>query len=73
MDFSEVLQDLKSGRKAYRTGWNGIKLGRDMFVYLQSFEEYEDCFVFENEDVKHPGWMPSIWDILAEDWKLKPK
>jgi hypothetical protein len=70
-NFSDILLDLKLGRRAYRLGWNGIKLGRDMFVYLHSFEGFKPCFIFENEDVKHPGWMPSIWDLLANDWVLK--
>ena len=81
-DFSTALSLMKKGMPVYRKGWNGIQLGKDMYVVLSSplnspglFSEPYFKFIEEMES-DDPisdwktwiGWMPSIMDILANDW-----
>jgi hypothetical protein len=76
MDFGKALEALKAGKKLCRTGWNG----KGMFVvyqkgYPQGMNE-GDLFVcnpylqIKNVNGSHSMWVPSIGDILAEDWKI---
>jgi len=72
MKFEEALPLLKEGKKLYRKGWNGIKLGRKMYVYVHSRfigRDVPQYFVFYN-GVDFVGWMPSVWDVFAEDWEV---
>lgn len=73
--FSDALYRLKEKRKMFRSDWNGIKLGKDMYVYLENLKkddiEFKPCFIFFDGFAYHAGWMPSIWDILGVDWKIR--
>lgn len=87
MTFEQVLPKIKSGEKAFRTGWNG----KGMFVVLQ--KGYPDGIPCNKQtaeawgmkegdlfkcnpymqikcaDGSHSMWVPSINDILADDWE----
>lgn len=70
-DFSQILNDLKKGAQARRFGWNGA----GQCVYLERFADFdvsfEPCFVLHNAQGKlQPGWVPSMGDLLADDWEI---
>lgn len=72
-NFSEALEHLKDGAIAYREGWNGIKRGINMYVMLiDSHEAYDPHFIFYNaEHQSNNIWVPSMWDMMAEDWVIQ--
>lgn len=70
-DFSEILHELKKGAQVRRSGWNGA----GQCVYMERFEDFdvsfEPCFVLLNAQGKlQPGWLPSMGDLLADDWEI---
>lgn len=79
--FSEVLADIKAGKRAQRKGWNG----RGMFIYYVSEDRYtaktkaaKDTFgkdvpylpylALKTADEKVVPWTISQTDVLVEDW-----
>ena len=65
----EVLQDNPT-KKVAREGWNG----KGMFVQLNrgmdyGFSELLPFFVIKNVKGSFNTWVPSVSDILAEDWE----
>jgi hypothetical protein len=69
MDFGKAFAELRKGTRMSRTGWNGA----NQFVYLEDLstieQVFEPCFVIHNAQGKRqPGWVPSIGDMLADDW-----
>lgn len=72
-NFSQILNDLKKGQNVRRVGWNGA----GQYVYLQDFSNFSNpvgllpCFVICNAQGKlQPGWLPSIGDLMADDWEI---
>jgi len=67
-DFSRALEALKDGREIQRAGWNGA----NQRVFLHTFAtDMQPCFVLINaQGKKQPGWVPSMGDLLADDWKF---
>lgn len=84
LDFSTILQHLKAGGLAARTGWNGKKmwlfLVTDWDVQLVSaavdkatatFAGSFDSFIaMKNAQGNIVPWLASQGDILATDWKV---
>ena len=69
MKFGQALEELKAGQHVAREGWNG----KNQYVYMQHFnfphENLQPCFVLHNaQGLDQPGWVPSMGDMLAEDW-----
>lgn len=72
LNFSEVLKGLKLGKTYARSGWNGKGLSVKLETGL------EDCFngynfnpffiIINKESTFVNTWIPSISDLLAEDW-----
>lgn len=82
MNFSKALELLKQGKKVARNGWNG-KGQFVYFVAGGNYPAQMDAIkgVFENDLVPYrpymalktaqgdvATWVPSVSDILAEDW-----
>lgn len=70
-NFSQILNDLKKGAQVRRVGWNGA----GQCVYMERFADFdvdfEPCFVIRNAQGKlQPGWLPSMGDLVAEDWEI---
>lgn len=71
-DFSEALVLLKEGLKLTRAGWNG----KSMYVILTDRLEptVGQYFVLHKrepgKEFHQPGWVPSIGDLLADDWMV---
>lgn len=71
MGFDYALKFLKSGEKLTRKGWNGkglnvklIESGDELLKNMQPF------FVIKNAEGIVNTWVPSVSDILADDWGL---
>ena len=71
MTFEAVLPDLKQGKKAVRTGWEGTEL----FVELVPEGQFKGdvlnpYFLIKTADEAYSLWSPTDCDILASDWQL---
>ncbi|MCX0353379.1 DUF2829 domain-containing protein [Clostridium perfringens] len=71
MKFEEVLPLIKEGKKVCRKGWNG----KGLYVQLEKakdfkFSELLPFFVIKNTLNSFNTWVPSVSDILAEDWEV---
>lgn len=74
--FSVALQELKKGKKARRTGWNG----KGMWLELQRPDEHSKMTLpylylnYPKGDKYHNGcrvpWLASQTDLLEEDWEV---
>lgn len=74
--FSVALQELKKGKKARRTGWNG----KGMWIELQRPDEHSKMSLpylylnYPEGDKYHNGcrvpWLASQTDLLEEDWEV---
>lgn len=79
-DFSAALMLMKAGKRVIRRGWNG----KGQFAWLASVGtmpydydsspsselEWTSTLMLRNAQNKLATWVPSIGDILAEDWAL---
>lgn len=70
MNFGDAITLLKGGFKVARKGWNG----KGMYIKLDKGGDYEHSelypfFVIKNVLNSFNTWVPSISDILAEDWE----
>ncbi|GMA47131.1 DUF2829 domain-containing protein [Tetragenococcus muriaticus] len=71
MTFEEILPKLKQGEKIIREGWSGFEL----YVILVSDEEYDGCpvtpyFLIKTSDEGFSIFLPTVCDLLAEDWRV---
>lgn len=71
MNFGQALESLKLGCKIAREGWNG----KGMYVQLHTGVDYEHVIiepfiVIKNVKNSFNTWVPSISDLLAEDWTI---
>lgn len=68
MDFSAALLELKANKKLTRTGWNGKGMHVEFAV---GGGRVQSCIIMRkpNGDIQ-PGWVPSIGDLMADDWEL---
>jgi hypothetical protein len=71
MKFGEALESLKAGFKVARKGWNG----KGMYIQLHKGTDFEHAviepfLVIKNVKNSFNTWVPSISDLLAEDWEV---
>lgn len=76
MNFSQALDQLKSGERVARSGWNG----KGMFIFLVERWTYTDgkqdnypnlpFIAMKTADGKVVPWLASQTDVLAEDWSI---
>lgn len=83
MNFGEVLELVKTGSKIARKGWNGKGMfvyyipaasykactenARKEFGDMVPYEAY---LAIKNVKGTISTWVPSINDVLAEDWEV---
>lgn len=71
MNFGQVIEVLKQGKRATRIGWNG----KGMYIELQKPNENSKMtlpYIFmRTADDNLVPWLASQTDILAEDWEIK--
>lgn len=79
MNFGDAINAMNDMQQVYRKGWNGIKLGIDM--YIEKIRHEYDAQMIYMDYIQmiflgeHPkttkGWLASQEDIFAEDWELR--
>lgn len=71
MTFEAVLPDLKAGKKAVRTGWEGTELFVELVAEGQfNGDVLNPYFLIKTADEAYSLWSPTDCDILATDWQL---
>jgi hypothetical protein len=67
MDFSTALIKLKKGYKVARKGWNG----KGMYVFINTnIDDIEPFLVIRTVNKTYNTWVPSISDLLSNDWGM---
>jgi len=72
LNFGQALDALKKGDCISRKGWNG----KNMHVSMLSLYTADNvpidnkCLVLFNVNCKYNTWVPSITDLLADDWEV---
>jgi hypothetical protein len=71
MNFGQAIEAVKEGKKVAREGWNG----KGMYVQLHCGTDFEwaiiePFLVIKNVKNSYNTWVPSISDLLSEDWEL---
>ncbi|HCR0680669.1 TPA: DUF2829 domain-containing protein [Klebsiella aerogenes] len=84
MNFGEALSALKDGKKVFRSGWNGAnqfawhvpageypaRMEAIKGFFPDDKVPYAAYFALKNAQGKVVPWVPSVGDILAEDWRV---
>jgi hypothetical protein len=72
LSFSEVLVGLKAGKQYARKGWNGnglsVRLTTDKGIVICGYVLRSFFMLFNSNDMSANTWVPSVSDLLAEDW-----
>lgn len=71
LDFGEALLHLKGGNKVARKGWNG----KGMYIEYckgkdHDFSIIEPFLLIKNVKNSFNTWVPSVSDLMAEDWEV---
>lgn len=67
IDFSEALRALKAGKRIQRASWKNFKA----FIYLRKNKFGRIFLVLHTMDkMPEKEWIPSVKDVLAEDWVI---
>jgi hypothetical protein len=79
MNFGQALEELKSGKRVARSGWNG----KGIFIELQVPDAHSKMthpyiyinttgLVSDNKDAPRSlvPWLASQTDVLSEDWSV---
>jgi hypothetical protein len=86
MNFGLALGLLKEGRKVARLGWNGsgmfayyvsggnypVQMGAIKGYFENDLVPYRPYLALKTAQDDVATWVPSVSDILAEDWVLVP-
>lgn len=65
VDFGSSVYALKQGKKVARSGWNG----KGMYIrYVPTTNSLNEHLEIKNVKDTFDTWVPSISDLLAEDW-----
>ncbi len=81
-DFSDALMWLKEGKRVQRAGWNGsnqwVELVRNSGLVFRSEHDstafsVADGLVLKNAQGIVVQWVPSIGDLMADDWQVVGK
>lgn len=77
LSFSSALELIKRGKRVQRLNWNGagqwvvmIYAGNAAYTKGGTYHKMQDCIGLKTaQGGMQPGWVPSIGDLLAEDWQ----
>lgn len=82
MNFGKAIEEMKSGKKVARQGWNGknqhIELATNI-SYKNADGDIVNCehdaignkaIAFVGTSGVQMGWLASQADMLAEDWQI---
>ena len=72
MTFGLAVEATAKGYAIERDGWNGkgMHVTRTKLYTPDNIQVNNDCFLLFNVDRRYNTWIPSITDILAEDWRI---
>ena len=72
MTFGLAVEATAKGYAIERDGWNGkgMRVTRTKLYTPDNIQVNNDCFLLFNVDRRYNTWIPSITDILAEDWRI---
>ena len=83
MNFGKAIEEMKSGKKVARQGWNGknqhIELATNI-SYKNADGDIVNCehdaignkaIAFVGTSGVQMGWLASQADMLAEDWEIR--
>lgn len=85
MDFGDAIRALKDGKRVAREGWNGkgmfiyyvpansypVQTGAAKSYFGEgSLVPYSAYLAIKNVNETVSTWVPSINDVLAEDWAI---
>jgi hypothetical protein len=83
MNFGQAVEAVKEGKRIGRTGWNGKGMyvyyvpGGDYATQTESakkefgdFAHYNPYLAIKTVQGSVSTWVPSINDVLAEDWEI---
>jgi Protein of unknown function (DUF2829) len=86
LTFGQTLEALKVGKKAVRSGWNGrgmfiylvpaasypVQTGAAQSIFGEgAMVPYNAYLAIKNVNKTVSTWVPSINDVLAEDWSIE--
>lgn len=77
LGFSSALELIKRGKRVQRLNWNGagqwvMMMQPGVSTYKEGVIRFpiQDCIALKTaQGTIQPGWVPSIGDLLAEDWQ----
>lgn len=74
LSFSHVLEAVRKGKDAQRSGWNGSELRITLIPAGNASwrgHDMQDCLALmkPNGEIQ-PGWVPSQGDMLTSDWTI---
>lgn len=68
-DFSSALDYIKRGNYVRRLGWNGKGLAVGLVANIKGEPLLQPFFIIYNSNKgTYNTWVPSVSDLLAEDW-----
>lgn len=82
MNFGKAIEEMKSGKKVAREGWNGKKQYIELATNISYKNAAGDIVNCEHEAIGNKdiafvgtsgvqmGWLASQADMLAEDWQI---
>ena len=72
MTFGLAVEATGKGFCVSREGWNGknMHVTRSKLYTPDNIQINNDCLLLFNVTGKYNTWVPSITDILAEDWRI---
>jgi len=72
MTFGLAVEATGKGYAITREGWNGKgkHVIRTKLYTPDNIQVNNDCLLLFNIDKMYNTWVPSITDIMAEDWKV---
>ena len=72
MTFGLAVEATGKGFCIAREGWNGknMHVTRSKLYTPDNIQINNDCLLLFNVTGKYNTWVPSITDILAEDWRI---
>ncbi|WP_407310541.1 DUF2829 domain-containing protein [Desulfosporosinus sp. SB140] len=72
MTFGLAIEATVKGFCIAREGWNGknMHVTRTKLYTPDNIQINNDCLLLFNVTGKYNTWVPSITDIMAEDWRI---
>lgn len=70
LNFSEALDELKSGNCVFRTSWPGTGQYIELQIPDANSKMTKPYFYMNTTEDEVVPWLPSFDDLLADDWQV---